>query len=175
MSRMRNCTMRLQHRLSWAWMPTRPSKFNFIDLSSRTFQVCKVLTFLSSFFLSPSPPQKKRQYGKAIGFMSAARTSFGSLSKSSKAPTISHAAAFEFRLATEKVQSFQKINDSVTFHKVPSPAELLPLMPSGRDLLKVKPYLAPRPDFGSAATANEGGSEDNANKGSSYAMQGAYF
>lgn len=106
--------------------------------------------------------------------MSAARESFGTLSKSSKAATVSNAAAFEFRLATEKIQSFKKINDSVTFHIVPSPIELLAVMPRGRDLLKVKAYVAPRPDFGSAATASEGGAEDGANK-ASYAMQGAYF
>ncbi|KAG0052770.1 hypothetical protein BGZ83_002124 [Gryganskiella cystojenkinii] len=115
-----------------------------------------------------------QQYGKAIGFMSAARTSFGALSKSSKSPTISHAAAFEFRLTTEKVQSYQKINDSVTFLKVPVPAELLPLMPSGRDLLNVKAYQAPKPEFGIAATAPEGGADDGVAK-LTYAMQGAYF
>ncbi|KAG0222005.1 hypothetical protein B0O80DRAFT_160150 [Mortierella sp. GBAus27b] len=115
-----------------------------------------------------------QQYGKAIGFMSLARASFLSLSKSSKAHTISQAAAFEYRLANEKVMAFQKINDSVTFEQVPNQTELLGLMPNGRDLLSIKKYVAPRPSFGSAATAGQGGVEDSVSR-LSYALQGAYF
>ncbi|KAF9988489.1 hypothetical protein BGZ65_002975, partial [Modicella reniformis] len=118
-----------------------------------------------------------QQYGKAIGFMSLARTTFLSLSKSSKAHTIAHAASFEYRLANEKVMAFQKINDSITFEQVPGQAELLGVMPNGRDLLSIKKYVAPRPSFGSAATAGEGGyggADDSVNK-LSYALQGAYF
>ncbi|KAF9102011.1 hypothetical protein BGX29_005066, partial [Mortierella sp. GBA35] len=98
-----------------------------------------------------------QQYGKAIGFLSVARATFLSLAKASKSHTIAQSAAFEYRLANEKVIAFQKINDSVTFEKVPSAAELLGLMPSGRELLSVKRYEAPRPSFGSAASARDGG------------------
>lgn len=106
--------------------------------------------------------------------MSLARASFLSLAKSSKAHTIAQAASFEYRLANEKVVAFQKINDSVTFEQVPSAAELLGVMPNGRDLLSIKKYVAPRPSFGSAAIAGEGSADDSVNK-LSYALQGAYF
>lgn len=99
------------------------------------------------------------------------------LAKSSKAHTIAQSAAFEYRLANEKVIAFQKINDSVTFEKVPSAAELLGLMPSGRELLSVKRYQAPKPSFGTAAAAREGsadGGDDGVNK-ITYALEGAYF
>ncbi|KAF9113799.1 hypothetical protein BGX27_000769 [Mortierella sp. AM989] len=118
-----------------------------------------------------------QHYGKAIGFMTIARASFAALSKSSKAHVIAHSAAFEYRLANEKVLAFQKINDSVTFEQIPSQMQLLAVMPSGRDLLSSKKYIAPRPSFGSAATAGEGGNgstDDNVNK-LTYALQGAYF
>ncbi|KAG0350039.1 hypothetical protein BGZ54_004076, partial [Gamsiella multidivaricata] len=108
-----------------------------------------------------------QQYGKAIGFMSVARATFLSLTKSSKAHTIAQAASFEYRLANEKVVAFQKINDSVTFEQVPTQTQLLGVMPSGRDLLSPKKYIAPRPCFGSAATATEGahgGAGDSINK-----------
>ncbi|KAG0047344.1 hypothetical protein BGZ89_000837 [Linnemannia elongata] len=118
-----------------------------------------------------------QQYGKAIGFLSVARATFLALAKSSKSHTIAQSAAFEYRLANEKVIAFQKINDSVTFEKVPSAAELLGLMPSGRELLSVKRYPAPKPSFGSAAAAREGsadGGDDGVNK-ITYALEGAYF
>jgi hypothetical protein len=118
-----------------------------------------------------------RQYGKAIGFLTVARATFLTITKSSKAHTISQAAAFEYRLANEKVTAFQKINDSVTFEKVPSAADLLGQMPSGRELLSVKRYQAPRPSFGAAAAAREGGAgggDDGVTK-ITYALEGAYF
>ncbi|KAI8598665.1 BRO1-like domain-containing protein [Dissophora ornata] len=120
---------------------------------------------------------ESQQYGKAIGFMTVARASFASLSKSSKAHMIAQAAAFEYRLANEKVAAFQKINDSVTFEQVPTQAQLLGVMPSGRDLLQPKKYLVPRPSFGTAADAGDGGhggTDDSVSK-LSYALQGAYF
>ncbi|KAF9574404.1 hypothetical protein EC968_006564 [Mortierella alpina] len=118
-----------------------------------------------------------QQYGKAIGFMSTARASFAALAKSSKASTIAYASAFEFRLANEKVFAFEKINDSVTFEPIPAHAALMAVMPSGRDLLSVKKYFAPRPSFGTAATAvdaNQSGTGDSVSK-LAYALQGAYF
>ncbi|KAG0319866.1 hypothetical protein BGZ99_004869 [Dissophora globulifera] len=121
---------------------------------------------------------ESQHYGEAVGFMTIARASFMSLAKSSKAHTISQAAAFEYRLANEKVVAFQKINDSVTFEPVPTQAQLLGVMPSGRDLLQPKKYQVPRPSFGSAAhagrTGSPGGADDSMNK-LSYALQGAYF
>ncbi|KAF8959552.1 hypothetical protein BGZ46_001749 [Entomortierella lignicola] len=118
-----------------------------------------------------------QQYGKAIGFMTVARASFATLSKSSKAHVIAHAAAFEYRLSNEKVSSFQKINDSVTFEQIPSQTQLLAVMPSGRDLLSPKKYIAPRPSFGGIATEGDGGngSKDGDVNKLAYAMQGAYF
>ncbi|KAG0375495.1 hypothetical protein BGX24_009021 [Mortierella sp. AD032] len=118
-----------------------------------------------------------QQYGKAIGFLTVARTTFLAIAKSSKAHTIAQSAAFEYRLANEKVTAFQKINDSVTFEKVPSAAELLGLMPSGRELLSVKRYQAPRPSFGTAAAAREGGADggDDGVAKITYALEGAYF
>ncbi|KAF9949309.1 hypothetical protein BGZ70_001831 [Mortierella alpina] len=118
-----------------------------------------------------------KHYGKAIGFMSIARASFAALAKSSKASTIAYAAAFEFRLANEKVSAFEKINNSVTFEQIPAHAALMAVMPSGRDLLSAKKYFAPRPSFGSAATAvdaSQSGAGDGVNK-LAYALQGAYF
>ncbi|KAG0036966.1 hypothetical protein BGZ82_003387 [Podila clonocystis] len=118
---------------------------------------------------------ESQQYGKAIGFMTSAKTSFAALVKSSKAATIVSAASFEYRLANEKCQAFQKINDSVTFEKVPSTAELLMVMPSGRDLLKPKKYQVPRPCFGPLSVDGNGaGGDENVNK-LAYALQGAYF
>ncbi|KAG9324002.1 hypothetical protein KVV02_007324 [Mortierella alpina] len=118
-----------------------------------------------------------QQYGKAIGFMSTARASFAALAKSSKASTIAYASAFEFRLANEKVFAFEKINNSVTFEQIPEHAALMAVMPSGRDLLSVKKYFAPRPSFGTAATAVDAslsGAGDGVSK-LAYALQGAYF
>ncbi|KAF9187736.1 hypothetical protein BGZ51_001121 [Haplosporangium sp. Z 767] len=118
-----------------------------------------------------------QHYGKAIGFMSLARTSFASLAKSSKAHTIAQAAEFECRLASEKVVAFEKINDSVTFEAIPSQSALLAVIPSGRELLQAKKYLPPKPSFGtSPATADgsQSGADDNTHK-LSYALQGAYF
>ncbi|KAF9346139.1 hypothetical protein BGX26_002367 [Mortierella sp. AD094] len=118
-----------------------------------------------------------QQYGKAIGFMTIARASFATLSKSSKAHAIAHAAAFEYRLSNEKVLSYQKINDSVTYEQIPSQTQLLAVMPSGRDLLSPKKYIAPRPSFGTAVATGEGGNgsmDDGVNK-LTYALQGAYF
>ncbi|KAF9921358.1 hypothetical protein FBU30_008633 [Linnemannia zychae] len=118
-----------------------------------------------------------QQYGKAIGFLTVARATFLALAKSSKSHTIAQSAAFEYRLSNEKVIAFQKINDSVTFEKVPSAIELLGLMPSGRELLSVKRYQAPKPSFGIAATGKEGsadGGDDGVNK-VTYALEGAYF
>ncbi|KAF8988029.1 hypothetical protein CPC16_008396 [Podila verticillata] len=119
---------------------------------------------------------ESQQYGKAIGLMTSAKTSFSALVKSSKAATIVSAASFEYRLANEKCQAFQKINDSVTFEKVPSTAELLTVMPSGRDLLKPKKYQVPRPCFGPLLVDGNGGTggDDSVNK-LAYALQGAYF
>ncbi|KAI1317502.1 hypothetical protein EDD11_008309 [Mortierella claussenii] len=118
-----------------------------------------------------------QQYGKAIGFLSVARASLGALSKSSKSQSIAQAAAFEYRLSNEKVIAYQKINDSVTFEQIPSQAQLLGVMPSGRDLLSPKKYVPPRPSFGTAATAGEGGPgvvDEGVHK-LTYALQGAYF
>ncbi|CAO3571370.1 unnamed protein product [Mortierella alpina] len=118
-----------------------------------------------------------QHYGKAIGFMAIARASFAALAKSSKASTIAYAAAFEYRLANEKVSAFEKINNSVTFEPIPAYAALMAVMPSGRDLLSAKKYFAPRPSFGSAATAadaSQSGAGDSVNK-LTYALQGAYF
>ncbi|KAG0296005.1 hypothetical protein BGZ98_001157 [Dissophora globulifera] len=121
---------------------------------------------------------ESQHYGEAVGFMTIARASFMSLAKSNKAHSIAQAAAFEYRLANEKVVAFQKINDSVTFEPVPTQAQLLGVMPSGRDLLQPKKYQVPRPSFGSAAhagrTGTPGGADDSMNK-LSYALQGAYF
>jgi len=50
-------------------------------------------------------------------------------------------------------------------------------MPSGRELLSVKRYPAPKPSFGTAAAAREGsadGGDDGVNK-ITYALEGAYF
>ncbi|KAF9579919.1 hypothetical protein BGW38_003633 [Lunasporangiospora selenospora] len=119
------------------------------------------------------------QYGKAIGFMSVARASFATLTKSkSSFHTIAQVASFEYRLASERCLAFEKINDSVTFEKVPTPTELLAVMPSGRDLLAVKKYQVPRPAFGVPVSGNGSGlgaaGEDDVNQ-IAYALQGAYF
>ncbi|KAG0352112.1 hypothetical protein BG005_008395 [Podila minutissima] len=118
---------------------------------------------------------ESQQYGKAVGFMTSAKASFAALVKSSKAGTIVSAASFEYRLANEKCQAFQKINDSVTFEKVPSTAELLTVIPSGRDLLKPKKYQVPRPCFGPLSVDGNGAGGDESVNKLAYALQGAYF
>ncbi|KAF9425388.1 hypothetical protein BGZ94_007571 [Podila epigama] len=129
-----------------------------------------------AFSLLGMDAYESQQYGKAIGFMTSAKNTFGMLAKSSKATTIVNAAMFEYRLANEKWQAFLKINDSVTFEKVPSTAELLAVMPSGRDLLKPKKFMVPRASFGPSSVNSQGGpgGDENVNK-VTYALQGSYF
>ncbi|KAF9166769.1 hypothetical protein DFQ26_006983 [Actinomortierella ambigua] len=112
------------------------------------------------------------QYGKAVAFLTTAQATLASLAKSSKSPAISYAAHVEWHPVKDKAQSYQKINDSVAFESLTPRADLLRLMPSGRDMFKLKKYIPPAPAFG--ITAAQQTQDESAQKGS-YALQGAYF
>ncbi|KAG0227724.1 hypothetical protein BGW42_002743 [Actinomortierella wolfii] len=112
------------------------------------------------------------QYGKAVAFMSTAQGTLASLSKSSKSPAIAYASHVELYPIKDKAMSYQKINDSVAFEPLTPKADLLRLMPSGRDMFKIKKYTPPTPAFG-LSPAHQ--TQDEIGQKGAYALQGAYF
>ncbi|CAG8542782.1 1181_t:CDS:2 [Paraglomus occultum] len=85
--------------------------------------------------------------GQAVGFITEAKDIFRQLSKS-KSSAISEQAAQEYAETSELCHTYTKNNNTYSFDRIPSKADLQTLTPGGRMALDLTKYTPPKPAFG---------------------------
>ncbi|KAI8075326.1 BRO1 domain-containing protein [Gongronella butleri] len=117
-----------------------------------------------------------QKMGVAVGFLRECKADLKSVQQLSlskphqmrKSTAVAARALKEEESVNDLLQRFNLINDTVSYQSVPTRQDLQRMIPSGRSVLEMKPYIPPSPIFGKVS--NFGGQED-----ASYARSGRYW
>ncbi|KAJ1979090.1 hypothetical protein H4R35_001646 [Dimargaris xerosporica] len=111
--------------------------------------------------------------GVALGFVDLARAGMQTLRAKDRSPIVHEAALLLTELDQERA-TYDKLNRTVTFDPVPSPAELNQRIPSGRTLLEMKVFTPPVLK-NSQSTLLSSPQATESSHGQQYALQHAYY
>ncbi|CAO3693437.1 unnamed protein product [Rhizopus stolonifer] len=113
-----------------------------------------------------------QKMGEAVGFAKECKADLRLLQHSSlskkhlKKSAIALRAIREEETVNELLSKYTMINDTVSYEPVPSRQDLQQLIPGGRGVLELKPYILPNPAFGPT---------DERKSDKSYLLEGRYF
>ncbi|KAI9276027.1 BRO1 domain-containing protein [Sporodiniella umbellata] len=113
-----------------------------------------------------------QRMGEAVGFAKECKADLRLLQHSGLSKKHLKKSAFALRAVREEesinelLSKYTLINDTVSYAPVPSKQDLQQLIPGGRGVLELKPYILPNPPFG---PTSEGKADI------SYLLEGRYF